>query len=55
MNGDKKTDVSAAWGGKWRVSFGGTSGLINTSSKDISDMRLGDFDGKADAFTTENQ
>jgi hypothetical protein len=58
---DGKADVFAAWGGRWRVSYGGTSAwhIINTSDATVSQVLLGDFgtsrndnspDGKADVF-----
>src|SRR5258706_413623 len=53
-DGDSGEDVFSAWGGKWRVSYGGagTWQVINTSSLGVSDLRFGDFDGdgKTDVF-----
>jgi FG-GAP-like repeat len=55
FNGDGKTDVFTTWGGKWRVSYGGTTAwkILNTSSVGVSDLRFDDFngDGKTDILT----
>ena len=54
FNGDGKTDVFAAWGGKWHVSYSGESSwqYLNTSGINVSDLRFGDFnsDKKTDVF-----
>jgi hypothetical protein len=48
--------VFTTWGGKWRISPGGTSKweVINESDVGVSEILLGDFDGdrKVDVFTT---
>jgi len=59
---DGITDVFSQWGGKWHVSFGGTSSWyeINTSNIAVSNLRFGDFgtsatnpapDGITDVFS----
>jgi flavodoxin len=54
FDGNGKTDVFRAGGGKWFVSFDGTGAWqqINTSNVDISLLRFGDFNGngKTDVF-----
>jgi hypothetical protein len=56
FSGNNRVDVFTMWGGKWRISSGGTGSwqIINTSGVEVSDILLGDFDGdrKVDVFTT---
>jgi len=56
FNNDKKADIFLASGGKWYLSYSGTSSWtqINTSSyQDVEKLRFYDFngDGKTDVFT----
>lgn len=62
FNGDGRTDLFTTWGGNWRVSLVQSSGqnittsswqIISGSDVDVSDLRLGDFngDGITDVFS----
>ena len=58
FNGDGKTDIFSSRGGKWSVSYGGTSRwqTVRESNIPLSRLAFGDFDGdgKTDIFRVSN-
>ena len=59
FDGDGKTDILSTWGGKWHVSWGGTSPWqdLNTSGYVVSNLGFGDFDGDGitDVWTVQQE